>query len=221
LNEAKKDYQLSQTKKKKKRANGALPEDEEEDYDENDSGRIKPTKMDENVQDALHDLLDSTAMDLMAELDSDFKQGLEDMKTKQGRGRTVTLEENTTEMQEALKKYNTQTMPGPDKLKKPEKKIKPQKSGVQIIEEKHAKTEDEFRRLEEKQKQIYEELKKGNPQNVTDSELKDHAMELTILLEEQRAIKDGLKVSKQVIVDYLKEDGREALIQFFKMRGLI
>jgi len=38
--------------------------------------------MDENVQDALHDLLDTTAMDLMAELDSDFKQGLEDLKGK-------------------------------------------------------------------------------------------------------------------------------------------
>jgi len=99
--------------------------------------------------------------------------------------------------------------------------LKPQKSGVQIIAEKHAKTEDEFKRLEEKQKQIYEELKKGSPQNVTDAELKDHAMELTILLEEQRAIKDGLKASKQIIVDYLKDDGREALIQFFKLRGLI
>jgi len=211
-------------KKKKKGANGsALPEEEEEEYDENDSARIKPAKMDENVQEALHDLLDSTAMDLMAELDSDFKQGLDDMKSKQtGRGRTVTLEENATEMQEALKKYNTQTMPGPHNLKKPpEKKLKPQKSGVQIIAEKHAKTEDEFKRLEEKQKQIYEELKKGSPQNITDTELKDHAMELTILLEEQRAIKEGLTASKQIIVDFLKEDGREALIQFFKLRGLI
>jgi len=74
--------------------------------------------MDANVQDALHDLLDTTAMDLMAELDSDFKQGLDDMKAKGSRNRTVTLEENATEMQEALKKYNTQTMPGPHNLKK-------------------------------------------------------------------------------------------------------
>jgi multidrug efflux pump subunit AcrB len=162
-------------------------------------------------------------MDLMAELDSNFKQGLDDLKAngKGARNRTVTLEENATEMQEALKKYNTQTMPGPQQLKKPEKKEKPRKSGVQVIEEKHAKTEDEYKRLEEKQKQIYEELKKGNPQNVTDSELKDHAMELTILLEEQRAMKTGLTASKQIIVDFLKDDGREALIQFFKMRGLI
>jgi len=133
------------------------------------------------------------------------------------------LEENASEMQEALKKYNTQTMPGPQNLKKPppKKEDKPKKTKVQIIEEKHTKTEDEFRRLEEKQKQIYEELKKGNPQNVSDTELKDHAMELTILLEEQRAVKVGLTASKQIIVDYLKDDGREALIQYFKMRGLV
>jgi len=211
-------------KKKKKNANGGVPEDEEEDYDDTDTPRIKPAKMDENVQDALHDLLDTTAMDLMAELDSDFKQGLEDLKGKKsGRNRTVTLEENASEMQEALKKYNTQTMPGPQNLKKPppKKEDKPKKTKVQIIEEKHTKTEDEFRRLEEKQKQIYEELKKGNPQNVSDTELKDHAMELTILLEEQRAVKVGLTASKQIIVDYLKDDGREALIQYFKMRGLV
>jgi len=46
-------------------------------------------------------------------------------------------------------------------------------------------------------------------------------MELTILLEEQRAVKVGLTASKQIIVDYLKDDGREALIQYFKMRGLV
>jgi hypothetical protein len=95
-----------------------LLEDEEEDY-EDASPRTQPAKMDANVQDALHDLLDTTAMDLMAELDSDFKQGLDDMKSKGkgGRNRTVTLEENASEMQEALKKYNTQTMPGPQALK--------------------------------------------------------------------------------------------------------
>jgi len=161
LKEAKKGLPIK-PEKKKKRANGtgALPEDEEEDYDDTNTPRTQPAKMDANVQDALHDLLDTTAMDLMAELDSDFKQGLDDMKAKGSRNRTVTLEENATEMQEALKKYNTQTMPGPHNLKKPEVKEKPRKSGVQMIEEKHAKTEDEFRRLEEKQKQIYEELKK-------------------------------------------------------------
>jgi len=174
--------------------------------------------MDANAQEALHDLLDSSAMDLTAELNSDFKQGPDDMKAKGGRNRTVTLEENATEMREALKKYNTQTMP-PQNLKKTEKKEKPKKSGVQMIEEKHAKSEDEFRRLEEKQKQISKELKKGNHQYVNDNELKDHAMELIIFLGEQRAIKDGLKAFKQIIVDYLKSDRREALIQFFKMRG--
>jgi len=40
-------------------------------------------------------------------------------------------------------------------------------------------------------------------------------------LKEQETVTDGLKQSKQIMVDYLQEDGREALIKWLQMRDLI
>jgi len=94
IERSKKGLPVKKEKKKKQNKNGTGPladEDEDEDEDEDDeteSAHVEPAKMDENVQQALHDLLDTTAMDLMAELDVDFKQGLEDLKAKEKRNHT-------------------------------------------------------------------------------------------------------------------------------------
>ena len=44
-------------------------------------------------------------------------------------------------------------------------------------------------------------------------------MTLSIMLAEQKAMTEALNQSKQVMVDFLISDGREALVAFFKVKG--
>merc|ERR1712228_248383 len=50
-------------------------------------------------------------------------------------------------------------------------------------------------------------------------ELADHAVTLSIMLAEQKAMTSALQQSKSIIIDFLKDDGREALVAFFKIKG--
>jgi len=52
-------------------------------------------------------------------------------------------------------------------------------------------------------------------------ELQTHALDLNILLKEQETVTDGLVQSKQIMVEYLEEDGREALVKWLQMRDMI
>jgi len=58
-------------------------------------------------------------------------------------------------------------------------------------------------------------------EEMSKDDLTGHAMELQVLLQEQKAIVEGLQQSKKIIIDYLMEDGREALYQWLKMRKLV
>ena len=60
--------------------------------------------------------------------------------------------------------------------------------------------------------------KKMSTAGAEKEELAEHAMELQIMLANQESVTQGLLQSKQIIIDYLMEDGREALVRFFKMR---
>jgi len=52
-------------------------------------------------------------------------------------------------------------------------------------------------------------------------QLTEHAVDLNILLKEQETVTEGLVQSKQIMVEYLQEDGREALIRWLQMRDMI
>ena len=72
--------------------------------------------------------------------------------------------------------------------------------------------------IQEKQKEVAAKLSDPNytPQK---EELSEHAMTLSIMLAEQKAMTEALEQSKAVMIDFLKSDGREALVAFFKIKG--
>merc|ERR1719471_1931366 len=87
--------------------------------------------------------------------------------------------------------------------------------GLLLIDEQLEQAQNDYKRLEEKQ----QELEKKMATSTADKdELAEHAMELQIMLANQESVTQGLVQSKQIIIDYLKEDGREALVRFFEMR---
>jgi len=57
--------------------------------------------------------------------------------------------------------------------------------------------------------------------SVKKEELSEHAAALTVMCAEQKAVTDGLQQSKQVLIDFLMSEGREALVAFFKVKGAI
>merc|ERR1719334_1023965 len=79
------------------------------------------------------------------------------------------------------------------------------------------KAEEEFERIQSKQREVAEKLNDPNYQPQKE-ELTEHAMALSVMLVEQKAMTEGLHQSKQVMIDFLKEDGREALVAFFKIK---
>merc|ERR1712173_96105 len=93
-----------------------------------------------------------------------------------------------------------------------------QQSRLKEIEEQLAKSNEEFNKIEEKQKEVAKKLADPNyvPQK---EELTEHAMTLSIMLAEQKAMTSALQQSKQVMIDFLKADDREALVAFFKIKG--
>ena len=90
--------------------------------------------------------------------------------------------------------------------------------GLLLIDEQLERAQNDFKRLEEKQKELEKKMSTAGAQK---EELAEHAMELQIMLANQQSVTEGLLQSKQIIIDYLKEDGREALVKFFEMKGLI
>lgn len=106
-------------------------------------------------------------------------------------------------------------------MEKKDAKLKKSASqGLLLIDEQIEQAQNDYKRLEDKQKALQKKLSDPNGAMNKD-ELTEHAMELQIMLEEQKAITENLKMSKTIIVDYLNEDGRQALVQFFKMKKLI
>merc|ERR1719297_127145 len=92
--------------------------------------------------------------------------------------------------------------------------------GLLLIDEQIEQSQNDYKRLEQKQKELTKKLADPNYAAQRD-EFSEHAMELQIMLANQNSVTEGLLQSKAIIMDYLKEDGREALIQFFKMRKLV
>merc|ERR1711920_718296 len=108
--------------------------------------------------------------------------------------------------------------------KKKDRELKKQQKEAQErlkqIEASQRKQQEEFNRLQEQQKLVAQKLQDPNLRDqVKKEELADHAAALTVMCAEQKAVTDGLEQSKQVIIDFLMEDGREALVAFFKIKG--
>ena len=137
-----------------------------------------------------------------------------------GRQRTVTREENDEAMKLAMQKYKVATVLSPDMLKpvQPKNQMKrASKSKLDLLDAKSVKIETEFAKLEEKQQNFTEKLKQG-AKDITDDQLKEHALDLQILYTEQQAIKSGMEDAISIVTDYLRDDGREALIKFFQVK---
>merc|ERR1712187_94345 len=130
---------------------------------------------------------------------------------------TITQEENEDAMKLALEQYAKLTAPW-------QKEAFIKKKKAEIAKRKNK--DEEEAKLKKTASQglllIDEQIELSDPNYAPQKEeLTDHAMELQIMLANQEAVTEGLKQSKSIIMDYLKEDGREALIQFFKMRKLV
>jgi len=127
---------------------------------------------------------------------------------RRGRHRTETAEENAEAMKIAIDVYNQHT-------KMPAQKID---FARRHVEKQFQQTENEYKKL----KNFHERLKEEKePEKLNKEELTTHAVDLNILLKEQETVTEGLIQSKQIMVDYLKEDGREALIKWLQMRDLV
>merc|ERR1719295_1944365 len=151
------------------------------------------------------------------------------------RARTVTMEENQEALKVALEQYSKLSIPWQkEKLlkntkrdlakKKKDRELKKQQKEAQErlkqIEASQRKQQEEFNRLQEQQKLVAQKLQDPELRDeVKKEELADHAAALTVMCAEQKAVTDGLEQSKQVIIDFLMEDGREALVAFFKIKG--
>eukprot|EP01083_Nonionella_stella_P178474 630519_1 len=107
------------------------------------------------------------------------------------------------------------------KKKEEEEEKEAAASGLLLINEQIEKSQNDYKRLQETQKELMKTMIDKEHEPAQRQELTDHGMELQIMLANQESVTQGLRQSKQIIMDYLKEDGREALIQFFKMRKLV
>eukprot|EP01084_Bolivina_argentea_P027818 51683_1 len=99
-----------------------------------------------------------------------------------------------------------------------EREKKEQEGRLQEIQEQIKKSNEEFESIKRKQQEVQDKLNDPNYQPEKE-ELTAHAMTLSIMLAEQKNYTQALKDSKQIIIDFLKEDDREALIAFFKIKG--
>eukprot|EP01084_Bolivina_argentea_P250048 418801_1 len=95
-----------------------------------------------------------------------------------------------------------------------------EKQRLAQLDEQIHKSEEDFNRLKEEQDAMKLKLKDPNfaPEK---EEITEHAMELSIMLAEQKVFTENLKQSKEVIIQFLRDDGREALVQFFKMKKVL
>jgi len=200
----------------------------------------KAADMDPEAQNAIMQVLDDAAKDLDNELSDEFKALVASQKLQSDKHgiqalQTITQEENEEAMKLALEQYSKLTAPwqkeafikkkkaeiAKRKNQDSEEKLKKSASqGLLLIDQQIEQSQSDYKRLQEKQKELAKKLNDPNYVAQKD-ELTEHAMELAIMLANQDSVTEGLKQSKAIIMDYLKEDGREALIQFFKMRKLV
>merc|ERR1712129_550503 len=149
-----------------------------------------------------------------------------------GRGRTVTMEENDEALKLAMEQYAKLTIPWQKEklLKKTKKDLANKKrqreeeaeqkemaERARQMELSLKKAEEEYERIQSKQREVAEKLSDPNYQPQKE-ELTEHAMALSVMLAEQKAMTDGLHQSKQVMIDFLQEDGREALSPSLRLR---
>jgi len=202
---------------------------------------FKASEVDGAVNDAILGVLEDAGNELGNELSDDFKalvasQSLQSDKHGVQALQTITQEDNEEAMKLALLQYSKLTAPWQKeafiKKKKAEiEKKKKQQSekaelkksasqGLLLIDEQLEQAASDYARLQEKQKEIQKKL--ANPNNkMQREELTEHAMELQIMLANQESVTKGLEQSKKIIIDYLKEDGREALVAFFNIRKMV
>merc|ERR1712176_1376343 len=201
----------------------------------------KAAEMDADAANAIMEVLDDASKELMNELSDDFKQLVSSQKLQSDKHgvqalQTITQEENEDAMKLALEQCAKLTAPWQKEafIKKKKAEIAKRKNknaeeaqlkksasqGLLLIDEQIEQSQNDYKRLEQKQKELAKKLADPNYKAQRD-EFSDHAMELQIMLANQDAVTEGLLQSKAIIMDYLKEDGREALIQFFKMRKLV
>ena len=145
------------------------------------------------------------------------------------------MEENQEALKVAMEQYAKLSIPWKKekllketkrdlaKKKKEREKAREQKEAqerLRQIEESQRKQQEAFNRLQEQQKLVAQKLQDPKlKDSVKKEELSEHAAALTVMCAEQKAITNGLEQSKQVLIDFLMADGREALVQFFKIKG--
>merc|ERR1712083_144448 len=200
------------------------------------------TPFDDETSDAVQQVLsglDDTQAAFMKGLGNDFLEQMaeESMKTdksaKGGRNRTVTMEENDEALRLAMEQYAKLTIPWQKeklitqtkktlekkkKKKEAEQKALEQEKRLVEIQQQIKKSNEEYNNIKKKQEAVAEKLADPNYEPEKD-ELADHAVTLSIMLAEQKAMTSALQQSKSIIIDFLKDDGREALVAFFKIKG--
>jgi hypothetical protein len=195
---------------------------------------------DEAAQAAMMDVLDSSILELMAELDEEFRDELakdgivpkeepaEEKveapllavprgRTRGGRGRRMTAEENDEAMQAALEAAKKSSGPmSPAKRKEIALKRKEERDA--ILEKDLLEQQKAYEALKKRQDDLHDMAKL---EDMDDEKVAEHAMELTVLLAQQEALTKGLVDSRATIVEYLEGEGREALLKFFRLRGFL
>merc|ERR1712013_537673 len=198
-----------------------------------------PAQISDETSDAVQKVLaglDDTQQEFMKGLGNDFLEQMAEEGVSSpgggGRARTVTMEENDEALKLAMEQYAKLTIPWQKEklLKKTKKDLANKKrqreeeaeqkemaERARQMELSLKKAEEEYERIQSKQREVAEKLSDPNYQPQKE-ELTEHAMALSVMLAEQKAMTDGLHQSKQVMIDFLQEDGREALVAFFKIK---
>merc|ERR1712154_484488 len=201
-----------------------------------------PAVFDEETSDAVQQVLknlDDNEKAFMKGLGNDFleqmaEESIQSNKGAQGgRNRTVTQEENDEALKLAMEQYAKLTIPWQkDALIKKTKKTLAKKKAdrekrkkeeeemekLKEMEEAIKRSQEEYNALKKKQEEIAAKLSDPNyvPQK---EELTEHASTLSIMLAEQKAMTAALEQSKKVMIEFLIDDDREALVQFFRIKG--
>jgi len=201
----------------------------------------KASELDEESTQAVMEVLDDETKELLSTFSDDFQSMVASQKLQSDKHgvqalQTISQEENEEAMRLALEQYAKLTAPWQKEafIKKKKAEIAKKKNknaeeaqlkksasqGLLLIDEQIEQSQNDYKRLEQKQKELTKKLADPNYKANRD-EFSEHAMELQIMMANQNSVTEGLLQSKAIIMDYLKEDGREALIQFFKMRKLV
>lgn len=198
----------------------------------------KASELDDESTQAVMEVLDDETKALLDSFSDDFQSMVASQKLQSDKHgmqalQTITQEENEEAMRLALEQYAKLTAPWQKEafIKRKKAEIAKKKSknaeeaqlkksasqGLLLIDEQIEQSQNDYRRLEQKQKELTKKLANPNYKAQRD-EFSEHATELQIMMANQQSVTVGLLQSKAIIMDYLKEDGREALIQFFKIK---